>query len=359
MDNKPKKVLLIEDNPGDVRLIQEMLSEGRYGIFQMVNVSRLAAGLEVLANEPIDVVLLDLGLPDSEGIDTLTRTKKEAPHVPIVILTGQSNELLGMDAVREGAQDYLVKGEVNSNLLVRTLSYAIERKGAEALLLDYQEKLRSLASQVSLAEEQERHRIATEVHDNISQTLAFCSMKLSLLLKAAQNTAFVGPLQEINECIQETASVTRLLTFELSPPDLYDFGLKTAVAGLSERMSKKYQIPIFFEDDGKKKNVEKDIQVELFRMARELLVNAVKHARAESIHVKFSRDNKTIKVSVRDDGIGFDTRRLEGNRSGGFGLFSIRERLQYLGGHLEIESKKGEGSRFTIIAPLKTTKGSA
>jgi len=356
MENKPKTVLLIEDNPGDVRLIQEMLSESTYGVFQVKPVSRLVEGFHVIIDEPVDVILLDLGLPDSQGISTFNRAKEFAPQVPIVILTGQSNEMLGTRAVREGAQDYLIKGGVTSNLLVRTLSYAIERQRSEATLLEYQQKLRSLASQVSIAEEQERRRVANEIHDSISQTLAFCTMKLSLILKNTKDASTAGSLREIYGYLQDTAEATRLLSFELSPPDLYDFGLETAVGGLCERMAKKYKIPVFFDDDGKKKNIEKDVRVEIFRMVRELLVNAVKHAKAESIHVNISRDASNVRVTVRDDGIGFDTRILESKHNEGFGLFSIRERLQFLGGRLDIESKKGEGSRFTITAPLKTAK---
>jgi signal transduction histidine kinase len=356
LDTTPRKILLIEDNPGDVRLIREFLSESKYGIFTVISAPRLSDGLELLAKETIDLVLLDLGLPDSQGIDTFTRVNEKALHLPIVILTGQNDEVLGIRAVGEGAQDYLVKGEVNSNLLTRTLSYAIERKRVEKLLLNYQSRLRSLASEVSLAEERERRRIATDVHDDISQTLAFCTMKLSLLMKSNSAAATDGRLQEIYDCLQQIATATRSLTFELSPPELYDFGLEAAVAGLCERMAKEHDIPIYFEDDGGRKNIENDLRVELFRMVRELLVNAIKHAEASSLRVAIARSGQTIRITVEDDGIGFDTKILAGGHGGGFGLFSIQDRLQYMGGRLDVESRKGEGSRFTVVAPLKSSR---
>lgn len=356
METVPRRILLIEDNPGDVRLIKELLSENKYGIFTVVNASRLSSGLEMLAKETVDLILLDLGLPDSQGMATFNAVKTKAANLPVVIMTGQNDEVLGVKAVSEGAQDYLVKGEMDSNLLARTLSYATERKKAETQLINYQTRLRSLASELTLAEERERRRIATDIHDNISQTLAFCTMNLSLFMKSNEAAATDSRLKETYDCLQETAQATRTLTFELSPPELYDFGVEAAVKGLCERMSRAHKIPIYFEDEGGQKNVEFDLRVELFRMVRELMVNAIKHAGADLLRVNVSGDAGTIRIVVQDDGAGFDPKILKDAKRRGFGIFSIQERLQYMGGSFEVESKKGEGSRFTITAPLKAKK---
>jgi signal transduction histidine kinase/DNA-binding response OmpR family regulator len=123
MNDKPIKVLLIEDNPGDARLIQELLREAATARFELLHVERLAAGLERLGEEKFDVLLLDLGLPDSQG-----------PDVPIVLLTALDDKAFALEAVRQGAQDYLVKGQVDGNLLIRALCYAIERKRVEEAL---------------------------------------------------------------------------------------------------------------------------------------------------------------------------------------------------------------------------------
>jgi MinD-like ATPase involved in chromosome partitioning or flagellar assembly/CheY-like chemotaxis protein len=126
------KVLLIEDNPGDARLIQMMLAEARGAPFDIERADRLSTGLGRLATGGIDVVLLDLSLPDSQGLDTFARVHAQAPEVPIVLLTGLEDEELGVEAMREGAQDYLVKGQVDSRLLVRSMRYAIERHRMQA-----------------------------------------------------------------------------------------------------------------------------------------------------------------------------------------------------------------------------------
>ena len=125
------KVLLIEDNPGDIRFIQEMLGEADGARFELEHVDRLAAGLVRLAANDVGVVLLDLGLPDSQGFATFAKAYAQAPRVPIVVMSGFADEDLAIKTVQEGAQDYLVKGQINSDLLVRTIRSAIERKRAE------------------------------------------------------------------------------------------------------------------------------------------------------------------------------------------------------------------------------------
>lgn len=125
---RPVNILLVEDNPGDIHLIQQMLAEVKDAPFGLEYAVRLSTGLERLAEGGIDLVLLDLSLPDSNGINTLVRTRAQPPEVPIVVLTGLDDETLAIEAVREGAQDYLVKEQVDGNLLVRSMRYAIERQ---------------------------------------------------------------------------------------------------------------------------------------------------------------------------------------------------------------------------------------
>ena len=124
------KTLLVEDNPADVRLIREMLKELPAGTLQLQQVGRLDSAMELLRQEPFDVVLLDLGLPDAQGMETLTLIQKASRSVPIVVLTGRDDECLAWEALRTGAQDYLVKGRSDSQL-VRAIRYAVERKQAE------------------------------------------------------------------------------------------------------------------------------------------------------------------------------------------------------------------------------------
>lgn len=123
----PLRILLVEDNPGDARLVREALAESSVHRFELVRCERLRDGLRHLESGSFDLVLLDLGLPDSIGLQTLIRAHAESPTIPIIVLTGNHDEELGISAVRMGAQDYLVKGTFDSNLLVRSMYYAIER----------------------------------------------------------------------------------------------------------------------------------------------------------------------------------------------------------------------------------------
>jgi DNA-binding NtrC family response regulator len=130
MDSEGIKVLLIEDNPGDARLIQEMLAEPGEASFQVEYADRLSRGLEHLENGGVDVVLLDLSLPDGQGLDAFDKVQAQVPAVPVVVLTGFDDETLAVEAMHHGAQDYLVKGDVDSTVLYRAVRYSVERKRA-------------------------------------------------------------------------------------------------------------------------------------------------------------------------------------------------------------------------------------
>ena len=128
MKDKPIRVLLIEDNPGDAQLIKELLAEAGGDAFDLLCVDRLSMGLDHLADRGIDLVLLDLSLPDASGLDTFSTVRAYAPHVPVIVLTGLNDETLAVKAVQEGAQDHLAKGKVDGDTLVRSVRYAIERQ---------------------------------------------------------------------------------------------------------------------------------------------------------------------------------------------------------------------------------------
>ncbi len=149
MTEKPKKVLLFEDNPGDARLIMEMLKESKTEEFDLTRAETLEEGLKHLSKEAFDVLLLDLGLPDSSGIETLLKVQSETSEVPIVVMTGLSDESIALKALQLGAQDYLVKGKVEGNLVTRSVRYAIERKKTEKALQESEQKSRTLVESIT------------------------------------------------------------------------------------------------------------------------------------------------------------------------------------------------------------------
>jgi PAS domain S-box-containing protein len=230
-----------------------------------------------------------------------------------------------------------------------------ERKRAEEKVRTYQEQLRALAAELSLAEERERRRIGMELHDDIGQNLAFANIKLGGLRELASDNDITEEIDQIREIIKQVIQHTRSLTFTLRPPLLYELGLLPALEWLVEQIQEQSGIHCDFFDDGQPKPMADDIRIILFKVVSELLINIVKHSQSRNATISLLRDGDNIQVSVEDDGVGFDTSKLDSNLGGvgGFGLFNIRERLDSIGGCLEIKSELDKGTRVTFWAPLK------
>jgi signal transduction histidine kinase len=160
MEAQPLKVLLVEDSPSDAMLLQESLSHTRLGQVHFTHVESWGEALERLAQGKFDALLLDLSLPDVAGRETFLRARTEAPHMPIVVLTAETSEALGLDAVRHGIQDYLIKGQAYGQQTVRAIRYAVERKQVEEALQRTQEALRSSEQQLRQANADLEQRVA-------------------------------------------------------------------------------------------------------------------------------------------------------------------------------------------------------
>jgi signal transduction histidine kinase len=206
---------------------------------------------------------------------------------------------------------------------------------------------------LTLLEERERRRIANDLHDHIGQNLALSKIKLGELRLLA-SPSLVKPLDEIHRLIEETIRYTRSLTFELSPSILYEFGFEAAVEWLAEQTQEKHGILVDFENDLQPKPLRKEMRVLLFKAVSELLMNVIKHAQAHKAKVAIQRKGNNIRITVEDDGVGFDI--PEANQLGsvkGFGLFSIRERLRHLGGSFQIQSGPRGGTLITLLVPTE------
>jgi signal transduction histidine kinase len=392
MKDIPVKILLVEDNFADARLLSETLMEIAENKFELTHVQQLDEAMAKLAEYLFDAILLDLSLPDSQGLETLESILSAVPDLPIIVLTGLKDENTGIKAVRKGAQDYLVKGQASSYLLIRAINYSIERKRiqeelrkardelemrvkertvklekaieelrdeillrieAERKIRADQEQLRSLTAELVLAEERERHSVAVALHDSLGPILAFSKRELGTLQKSVSKTA-ADTLKNIGDNISQAIKQTRNLTFDLSPPALYTFGLETAVAELTERFGEDQKLKIIFENTDEPKPLTDHVKVLLYRSIREILINIVKHAEAKSVRLVLSKTYDKIKIVVEDDGKGFNVSDLDSRPGGtkGFGLFSIRERLMHIGGSFNIQSGMGRGTTVTLLAPL-------
>ncbi len=244
-------------------------------------------------------------------------------------------------------------GEVES--LVFSLRDVTEAKKAEARILADQKQLRALTTQLLSVEDQERRVIATELHDSVGQILAFIKIEMGELRREELPRQVLQTVNHIREQVNEAIRQTRTLTFEISPPELYTLGLESALEELTQRFSEERQIECTVKDTDDLKPLSDQMKTLLYRSVRELLVNAAKHAKATSVYIAVQKANRDVQITVKDDGVGFDTSRLEDRSphgTAGFGLFSIRERLTHMGGSMYIESSRGQGTTVTLRAPL-------
>lgn len=230
-----------------------------------------------------------------------------------------------------------------------------EQKEAEDKIQKYHERLSELASRLALIAEDERRRIANEMHDLTGQNLALAKIKLAELKDSVSDRDIQSRLEELDQLIEEAVVSIRSLTFELSPPILYELGFESAAEWLGEQILKKYNIALHFEDDRQPKPLPDEAKVLLYLSLRELIVNIAKHAKAQNATLTLSREGNNIHISVADDGIGFNASDMDYQimKSASFGIFSTKERLERLGGHLTITSQPGKGATVKMVVPLK------
>jgi PAS domain S-box-containing protein len=236
---------------------------------------------------------------------------------------------------------------------VAMVSDITDRKKAEEDIRTYQEQLQSLASELSLTEERERHRLATDLHDHIGQALAVSKIKLGVLQRSVTAPDQAKPLGEVRELIEQMIKDTRSLTFELSTPVLYELGFEAAVEWFAKHVRSQHGIMVDVRQDMEPILMDDEIKVLLFRSVRELMINIVKHAQARNARVTIRRENDNVNIEVEDDGVGIKGLMSDPSLKSisGFGLFSIRERLHYLGGRVQAESEPGRGTKITLVVP--------
>ena len=241
--------------------------------------------------------------------------------------------------------------------LGRIIEYSLditERKQVEQELIKYQADLRSLVTQLTMTEERQRRQIATELHDNASQEIAFALMKLENMRQKASGE-HLKSLNDVCEMVGKVVENMREMTFDICSPTLYKFGLEAAISELlDDKLGINEEINYDFQDDKESKPLSEDIKVVLFQSVRELLNNIIKHAQASNVIVEISKNKNNIEINVSDNGVGFKIEELESSEHSrsGFGLFSIAERLKYIGGNFEFQSQPSTGSSFTLKAPI-------
>jgi signal transduction histidine kinase len=230
---------------------------------------------------------------------------------------------------------------------------------AENALAQHDAQLRALATEITLAEERARRKLASELHDGPAQNLTGMSLSLAAMKRHLTDREQVERIVELEQVLADTTLQTRTLMLELAPPGLHENGLVEALRWLADRVRQQQRLLVTVEDDGAPKPLEDSVNILLFQTVRELLQNVVKHARSKRATVRCSTDREQLTLDVVDPGVGFEVQSLNRlpTRTGGFGLFSIRERLKLMGGNIDIHSVVGEGTTVRIRVPLKSQHG--
>ncbi len=229
-----------------------------------------------------------------------------------------------------------------------------DNKNAENAIKAYQQNLRSMASELNLAEEKERRRIACDLHDDLGQSLAMARIKISSIKNENVSEKVMEELVEMEKHVTHAIKNSRSLTYELSPPVLYEFGLTAGINWKLEQITSKHNLTANMEITEEIPALSEDLLILLFRSVSELLNNIVKHAQAKTVSVVVSMDGHCLNIIVSDDGKGFNILDIEKRTdyASGIGLFSLKERLEYFEGTLNIDSAVGKGSKIYVSVPL-------
>jgi len=215
-------------------------------------------------------------------------------------------------------------------------------------------QLRATARQLAQTEQAERRRLAAVIHDRVQQALVAARMAAAQALSAARSHKVETALRQVDELLAESVETLRTLSAELCPPILRDQGLAAALEWLAGQMRQRHGLSVTLRTDAGAEVHGEEMRGFVFEAVRELLFNVVKHAGTDSAEVRMARANgKWVRITVADHGAGFDPAVLNGadGKREGFGLFAIRERMEMLGGRLEIDSAPGAGARMTLAVP--------
>jgi len=377
MSDQHLKVLLIEDNSGDARLIGEMLLEALHARFELELADRLATGLARLGKGDIDALLLDLGLPDSRGYDTFVAARAQAWHVPIIVLTGLGDETVAFRAVQDGAQDYLIKGQVDARLLERSIRYAIERKKAEQALRQKDEQLRQAQKMESVG------RLAGGVAHDFNNLLGVILGYSEVLEERLDGHDELRKYAyEIRKAGERAASLTRqLLAFsrqQVLEPKVLD--LNTIVADIENMLRRLIGADVELTTvPGPDLGHVRADQGQIEQVIMNLAVNArdampqggkliIETANVE-LDEAFARQHppsipgRYVRLAVTDTGTGMDKQTqnhifepfftTKGKDEGtGLGLSVVYGIVKQSGGYIWVYSEPGNGTTFKIYLAL-------
>lgn len=358
MDDQTINILLIEDDEDDYVIIRDTLTEIPMWRFHLDWMTRPTHTLEKIISSNHDICILDYRLGKQDGIEVLKALKANGFEAPIIMLTGYGDHEIDMEAMKAGAADYLEKGNLEPRILERSIRYAIDRAKALNAIQTSERDLRALSGRLVEAQEQERARLAKELHDSIGANLA--AIKYILEAKRFQMGAGNEPsegatLEKIIDLVRETIEESQRIATNLRPSILDDMGILAAIQWVVRKSREIYSaIRVETNVEVLEEDVPDSLKIVILRIVQEALNNAAKHSEADAIQLCLKKNRACLDLIVKDNGKGFrmDKVQSEGNLSEGMGLKGMRERAELYGGTFQIDSEEGKGCTLNASWPL-------
>jgi two-component system, NarL family, sensor histidine kinase UhpB len=342
------KILVIEDNPGDFALVDEFLLEQIESpkITQARDFNE-AQRILTTHGESFDVIFLDLSLPDKTGIPLIKDVLAMASDAAVIVLTGYSDLGFGARSLALGVSDYLLKDELSSLSLYKSLVYGIERRRVVAKLEESEKRAHEFAQELNQVVEEERARIAREIHDEFGQQLSGLKMMLSSLKR---NTSFKGDTEEIIDTmvadVDGSIQTLRRIASELRPVLIDKLGLFAAIEWLVSEFEKKTGISCDIHVDIYQPVIDKVAEINLFRICQEAFTNITKHSGATLVKVDVFSKHQDVFISIFDNGSGMSEDAVHKNLS--MGLLNMKERASLIGAELSIVSSPKAGTQIKL-----------
>src|SRR5450432_935633 len=336
ISDKPLTVLVIEDDPLDFAILEHSLSSA--GL--RVDCRRVDTEAEFVAELKlgVDVVLSDYTLPGWNALRGLELFRASRLDVPFIVVSGTISDEKAVECIKLGASDYLLKDRLGR--LGPAIARAIEDL-AERRLVE------SLSTRLLQAQEEERKNIARELHDQLGQGMAVLLMELhNLESKLVPGESGRAMLKRTVQLVQSHEAIVRDMGLLLRPYMLDDLGLVPALDWKAREVSRRTGMTVTVDADEACNLLTDDYRTCIFRVVQETLHNAAHHAKATRVHVTVRQGPSQVRVEIRDDGCGFDSRYTKG-----MGMLGMEERARHLGGLCHFDSEPGHGARILVLLP--------
>jgi signal transduction histidine kinase len=350
------RILLLEDNAPHAELVEHFLRTSGLK-FQLTRVETREGFMEQIERHPPDMILSDYALPTFDGYTALAIAKEKVPNIPFIFVTGTMGEEVAIETLKNGATDYVLKTRLARlgpavQRALRETADRRERQRAEDKLRRSLDQLRALTSYLQYVREEERTRIAREVHDELGQALT--GLKLDMSWLAARVVRNAKPVQAkvktmVNH-IDETIQTVRRIATELRPGILDSLGLVAALEWQANEFQSRTGIPCQVVSSVDDSQLPQQIATVFFRIYQETLTNIIRHAGASRVDVHLVTDSGALVLTVKDNGRGISEEEIANTRS--IGLVGMRERAMLVGGEISLQGAPGKGTTMTLRVPL-------